>query len=243
MELENKRYLIVGGSSGMGKATAKLALHHGATVEIIGRTKAKLDEAQDELSSDRLTTKVLDMTDEDAVKAFFKDKPLQSLDALIISASSAVHGPFVEATTADIEKMFASKFMGPFKVAREAVSRIKEGGSITFFSGVLSRRPGTNGAGLAAVNAAVEGLSRALALELGPSIRVNTLSPGMTRTGAYAHMSPEARDRMFASAAAALPLKRVADPEDIAEAALFLSMNPFTTGHVLDIDGGHIIGH
>ena len=121
MDLTNKHYVIIGGSSGMGKATAKLALQHGASVEIVGRTRSKLDEALGELDNERAVACTLDMMDEDAVKDFFAGKQAQSVDALIISASSAVHGPFKEAKTADIEGMFASKFMGPFRVAREAL--------------------------------------------------------------------------------------------------------------------------
>lgn len=241
MELTGRQFLIVGGSSGMGFATAKLALEQGATVEIVGRSAERLDEAADRLSSDRLTTSSLDMTDEAAVRAFFAGKRDGTIDALIISASNAAHGSFETAQTVDIDRMFASKFMGPFVLAREALPKMREGGSVTFFSGVLSRRPGRTGAGLAAVNAAVEGLSRALALELGPRLRVNTVSPGMAKTEAYAAMPEDQRAAMFKSVASGLPVKRVADADDIAQAALFLSTNRFTTGHVLDVDGGHLI--
>ncbi|MEL7543233.1 MAG: SDR family oxidoreductase [Pseudomonadota bacterium] len=242
MSLGGQSFLIVGGSSGMGRATAKLALERGARVQIVGRSADKLAATAVALKSPELTTAVLDMTDEVAVRAFFAEQDEVSIDALIISASSAVHGAFAEAKTDEIVGMFASKLMGPFVIAREALPKLREGGSITFFSGVLSRRPSRNGAGLAAVNASVEALSRALALELGPRLRVNTLAPGMTRTEAYAHMSAEAQEAMFSSVAAELPLGRIAAPEDIAEAALFLATNRFTTGHVLDVDGGHIIG-
>lgn len=84
-------------------------------------------------------------------------------------------------------------------------------------------------------------MSRALALELGPRIRVNTLSPGMTRTKSYDGMPDDAREAMFRSIASGLPLKRVAHAHELAETALFLSGNGFTTGHVLDVDGGHMI--
>ncbi|MEO0617855.1 MAG: SDR family oxidoreductase [Pseudomonadota bacterium] len=241
MKLDGVSFLIVGGSSGMGRATARLALERGATVQIAGRSTEKLSATAELLASPRLTTAVLDMTDEDSVRAFFAARADDSIDALLISASSAVHGAFADAKTADISGMFASKFMGPFVLAREALPKLREGGSITFFSGVLSRRPSRNGAGLAAVNAAVEALSRALALELGPRLRVNTLAPGMTRTEAYAQMREADRETMFSSVAAKLPLERIADPQDIAEAALFLASNRFTTGHVLDVDGGHLI--
>ncbi len=118
---------------------------------------------------------------------------------------------------------------------------MRPGGSITFFSGVLSRRPGRNAAGLAAVNAAVEGLTRALALELGPDIRVNCLSPGMVDTEAYAAMPEQRRAAMLAETGASLPVRRTGTPEEIADGVLALASNGYITGHVLDIDGGHMV--
>ena len=241
MDLSGKHYVIIGGSSGMGLATARVAVERGATVEIVGRSPEKLQAAANQIASNRVSTVSLDMMDEAAVRAYFAGLKDGSIDSLIISASNAAHGPFESAKTDDIRGMFNSKFFGPLVVAREALPKLRDGASITFFSGVLSRRPGANGAGLAAVNAAVEGLGRALALELGPKVRVNTLSPGMTKTDAYAEMPEDRRNAMFASIADGLPVRRVAEPEDIAEAVLFLSKNPFTTGHVLDVDGGHMI--
>lgn len=241
MDLHGKSYVIVGGSSGIGQATAELAIAYGAQVEILGRSENRLQETASLIDNDRLSVASVNMTDEDAVHNYLASKPDNEIDALIITASSAVHGPFVTAATKDIEGMFASKFMGPFVFAREALPKLRDGGSITFTSGVLSRRPGTNCAGLAAVNAAVEGLSRALALELSPRIRVNTLSPGMTRTEAYDGMPDDARDAMFRTVSKGLPVQRIAEVHELAEAALFLSGNSFTTGHVLDVDGGHMI--
>lgn len=241
MELHNKHYVFVGGSSGMGLASAKLAAAKGATVELLGRSPEKLASAATQIDSAHVRTTALDMTDETAVKAFFEAKADHSIDALVISASSAAHGPFETAQTADIQAMFASKFFGPYVIAREALPKMRDGGSITFFSGVLSRRPGRNGAGLSAVNAAVEALGRALALELGPRLRVNTVSPGMARTDAYAQMPKQQREAMFETVSSGLPVGRVAEATDIAEAVLFLSTNGFTTGHTLDIDGGHLI--
>ena len=219
-----QNYIIVGGPSGMGKATAKLAIENDARVNIVGRSQDKLNRALDELNSPHLPASQLDMTDQDAVQDFFRTQGEESIDGLIISASTAVHGTFAETETEDVKEMFNSKFFGPYRLARQALPKMRDGAAITFFSGVLSRRPSSNAAGLAA------------------KIRVNTVAPGMTRTDAYAGMPEAAREGMFASVAGSLPLKRVADAEDMAQAALFLTTNPFTTGHVLDVDGGHLIG-
>ena len=168
MDLSNKNFIIVGGSSGMGNATAKLAIENDARVNIVGRSQDKLNRALDELNSPHLPASQLDMTDQDAVQDFFRTQGDESIDGLIISASTAVHGTFAETETEDVKEMFNSKFFGPYRLARQALPKMRDGAAITFFSGVLSRRPSSNAAGLAAVNAAVEGLGRALALELAP---------------------------------------------------------------------------
>ncbi|MEO1133662.1 MAG: SDR family oxidoreductase, partial [Cyanobacteria bacterium J06639_1] len=116
-----------------------------------------------------------------------------------------------------------------------------QGASVTLFSGIFSRRPAPGTSGLAAVNAAIEGLTRALALELGGHVRVNAISPGLTQTEAYAGMPEADRQAMFAGAAAALPARKVGDPGEVAAGAIFLMTNAFVTGHVLDIDGGAAI--
>ena len=106
---------------------------------------------------------------------------------------------------------------------------------------MLSRRPGLNCSGLGAVNSAVEGLTRGLALELGPQIRVNCISPGMVRTDIYAGMPDADREAMFRSTGESLPLGRVGEPSEIANAVFFAATNTFLTGQVLDVDGGHMI--
>lgn len=242
MTYQGKHFLLVGGSSGMGFATAEAAVEKGAKVTLVGRSLEKLQAAKAALpKAADVEIAAVDMTDEAAVSAFFEGQADASIDALVISASAVAHGPFESARTADIRAMVESKFLGAYVTAREALPKLVDGGSITFVSGVLSRKPGRNGAGLAAVNAALEALGRALALELGPRLRVNTVAPGMTRTEAYAGMPAAQQDAMFKAVAAALPVQRVAEASDIADAILFAARNPFMTGHTLDIDGGHLI--
>ena len=98
-----------------------------------------------------------------------------------------------------------------------------------------------NCSALGAVNAAVEGLTRGLALELGPRLRVNCIAPGMVRTEAYAKVPEDKREAMYESTGQSLPVGRVGLPEEIAEATVFAAYNTYLTGQVLDIDGGHMI--
>jgi NAD(P)-dependent dehydrogenase (short-subunit alcohol dehydrogenase family) len=235
MGIENESVVIIGGSSGMGLAIAKEAADSGAAVIIAGRSQGKLDEAIRVIAGD-VATYIVDLSDEGSVMKLFQS--IGSFDHLVITGSSVKTGQLRELSLADARASMNSKFWGAYMAARYAQIRPK--GSITFFSGILSRRPSSGLASLAAINAAVEALGRALALELAP-IRVNVVSPGLTDTPAYATMPDDARKGMFAAVAKRLPVGRVGRPEDIASLTLELMRNNFLTGLVVDVDGGAML--
>jgi NAD(P)-dependent dehydrogenase (short-subunit alcohol dehydrogenase family) len=235
MGIENESVVIIGGSSGMGLAIAKEAADAGGAVTIAGRSQSKLDEASRAIAGD-VTTYIVDLSDERSVMKLFQS--IGSFDHLVVSGSSVKTGQLRELSLADARASMDSKFWGAYMATRYAQIRPK--GSITFFSGILSRRPSPGLASLAAINAAVEALGRALALELAP-IRVNVVSPGLTDTPAYAKMPDDARKGMFAAAAKRLPVGRVGKPEDIASLTLELMRNSFLTGLVVDVDGGAML--
>ena len=235
MGIENESVVIIGGSSGMGLAIAKEAADSGAAVIIAGRSQGKLDEAIRVIAGD-VATYIVDLSDEGSVMKLFQS--IGAFDHLVITGSSVKTGQLRELSLADARASMNSKFWGAYMAARYAQIRPK--GSITFFSGILSRRPSSGLASLAAINAAVEALGRALALELAP-IRVNVVSPGLTDTPAYATMPDDARKGMFAAVAKRLPVGRVGRPEDIASLTLELMRNSFLTGLVVDVDGGAML--
>jgi len=236
-DFTNKTIAVVGGGSGIGKAVAMAAARDGAKVILSSRTRDKLETAVRDMPGADIAP--VDMTDAASVEAW--QAALPELDHLVISASSAAHGRFADLPEDALKGMFDAKFFGPCATARAALPKLRAGGSITFFSGVLSRRPGLNCSGLGAVNGAVESLTYALALELGPRLRVNCVSPGMVRSDAYAGMPEAARDEMYAATGESLPVGRVGTVEEAAEATLFVMSNTYTTGLVLDVDGGHMI--
>lgn len=238
MKFKGHTVVVVGGGSGIGKAIARQAAEAGADIVISSRDRAKLDAAVEELGTGIAIP--VDMTKPDSVNIWTASLP-EKIDHLVISASSAAHGPFTHLPEGDLRAMFDAKFFGPYSVAKSVLPKMQPGGSITFFSGVLSRRPGMNCSGLGAVNGAVEALTRGLALELGPELRVNCLSPGMIKSEAYAGMDPTAREGMYTATGASLPLGRVGEVDEAADAALFLISNTNTTGFVLDVDGGHMV--
>ena len=233
-ELTNQSVIVVGGTSGMGLAIARLAISRGASVTVASRSPDKVAVVATELGA---AGKPLDTSDEASVREFFT--ALGPVDHLVVTGSSVRTGTLKDAPLADGEFTFRSKFFGPYLCAKYA--QIKPTGSITLFSGILSRRPGHNDAVLAGVNAAVEAMGRAMARDLAP-VRVNTISPGMTRgTGAYFSMPEAAREGMYSSIASHLPVGRVGTAEDIAAATLMLITNGFITGITLDIDGGGVL--
>ncbi len=228
MNLQDKTILIVGGTKGIGLATAKAAVASGARVTVTGRAPGALP--------DGIAALPLDFTDPSSVNALAET--VGSVDHLILSASSDVAwGGFAEVGEEALRAAFEAKFWGYWRVIRALAATLAEGSSVTLVTGAAARAalPGTSG--LAAVNGALEAMAKVLAVELAP-LRVNTVSPGMTATEAYAGRPDEARDGMFATTAANLPVGRIGAPEDIAQAVLLAATNPFLTGATLDIDGG-----
>ena len=233
-DLSHQTVIVGGGTSGMGFAIARLAIAHGAAVTVASRSPETVAAAAVELGA---TGRTLDTSDEASARDFFA--AVGPVDHLVVTGSSVRTGTLKDASLADGEFTFRSKFFGPYLCAKHA--QMKPTGSITFFSGILSRRPGHNDAVLAGVNAAVEAMGRALARDLAP-VRVNTVSPGMTRgTSAYLSMPEAAREGMYAIIAAKLPVGRVGTAEDIAAATLMLMTNGFITGVTLDVDGGGVL--
>jgi NAD(P)-dependent dehydrogenase (short-subunit alcohol dehydrogenase family) len=233
--LRNQRILIIGGSSGIGLATAVGAIAAGATVTIASRNQEKLDAAASTLG-DVARTALLDTGDNALVEKFFQQE--EPWDHIVISAAQTKGGPVRSLSLGDAEAAMESKFWGAYRVARAA--RLKEGGSLTFVSGFLSERPSATAVLQGAINAALESLARGLALELAP-VRVNAISPGVIATPLWNYLPEEKRNAIFEGAASKLPVRRVGQPQDIANAALFLMTTPFATGSTVRVDGGGVI--
>lgn len=139
---------------------------------------------------------------------------------------------------ADAQASMNSKFFSAYRVARAA--RVPDGGSITFVSGFLAERPSATSVLQGGINAALEALARGLALERTP-VRVNAVSPGLIDTPLHAGMAAADRQAMFDRVSARLPTGRVGQPDDVAQAILFVAANPFVTGSIVRVDGGGAI--
>jgi NAD(P)-dependent dehydrogenase (short-subunit alcohol dehydrogenase family) len=235
--LRGATVVIVGGSSGIGLATAAAARDAGAEVVITGRSSDRLDSAVASLGG-YVRGVALDSTDEEGTRALFESLPV--VHHLFVSAGAIGAGP-LGAPTATLQPMLETRVWGSVFAAKYASPKMTEGGSITLCSGTSSLRPRRGGSGVAAASAgAVEALARSLAVELAP-IRVNTVVPGLVDTPLVATILGDQHAAAMETAGKSLPVGRVGQPEDIADAILFLMGNGYVTGISLVIDGGRLL--
>src|SRR6185369_15856295 len=170
MLLAGKKVVVVGGSSGIGLATAEMAKREGAEIIIASRNAGRLDKVAETLNAIAIPA---DVTSDDSVAELFKR--CGPVDHVVVTAAQLRTGPFKTVAMEDVRGTMEGKFWGAWRVAKSA--EIRPGGSLTLVSGYLSTRPRPGAAIVGAVNGALESLTRGLALELAP-VRVNAVSPG-----------------------------------------------------------------
>jgi len=231
--LAGKRVVVVGGSSGIGSAVAQAAAEHGAEVFVCSR-----DPSRGGAAPDGATAIAIDVTDDASVSGVFDQ--LDSLDHLVCTAASGFPSGLFRAPAEDVRALMESKFWGQYRCARAAAPLIGEGGSITFTSGIRSRRPTRGTEAFTVVNTAVEGMARALALELAPT-RVNVVAPGTVETPVFDFMPADVREKRLQAAAGQTTVGRVGQPPEIAEVFLTCMTNGFLSGTVIDVDGGAML--
>ncbi len=237
MTLANKTVVVLGGSTGMGLATAKAAIAEGASVVVTGRSREKLDAAQRQLG-ERARTMELDVADEAGTRALFEE--LGEIDHVFITAATVSFGTSLSGSTEELRPSMDTRFWGSLYAAKYGAAKMSKDGSITFMSGTSARKPVPGASVGSASCGAVEAFARSLAIDLAP-IRVNTIAPGFIDTPLIEAIAGERRHAFMAQEAARLPVKRVGRPEDIADAVLFLMKNGFVTGITLTVDGGRLL--
>jgi NAD(P)-dependent dehydrogenase (short-subunit alcohol dehydrogenase family) len=231
--LEGERVVVVGGSSGIGLETARLALAAGASVTIAGRSEDRLRRAAADLGG-AVRSVVADVTEDGSVKALFDGET--RVDHVFLPAGELKPGggDVLGADLGALRSILESRLLGVVHVVRRARPKMA-GGSITLMSGLYANRPAPGAALGAAAVAAIDGMTRALALDLAP-IRVNAVAPGLIDTPLWDSFGPQ-REAILAQATA-LPVGRIGRPDEVAAAVLLLMSNGFVTGTVLAIDGG-----
>jgi NAD(P)-dependent dehydrogenase (short-subunit alcohol dehydrogenase family) len=233
LTLENAEVVVIGGTSGIGLATATLSQEAGARVTVVGRDMGRLAEALEQLGGGAHGV-ALDVADEAAVHDLFAS--FDHVDHVAMLAGTRADGEIATIDTSTINGPIESRLWGALYVCRHAAPKMTDG-SITICTGVGVARPRRGGAIVAAAAGGSEILARVVALELAP-IRVNVIRPGIIDTPLLTQMAGERRDALIASQSKRTPLGRVGTPEEIAHGILFLMTNTYVTGSTLTIDGG-----
>lgn len=234
MAYHGKKVVILGGGSGMGLALAEKIVAQGGNVIICGRNESRLQAAADRLGA-AASVSAFDLGDEQAVKQAFE--AIGAFDHLVSTAAQLTFAPALQLTTEQVQSMLVSKFWGPFYASKYAAPHIAKDGSITFFSGLAAYRPAPGASIVASLNAALEGFAMTLALELKP-VRVNVISPGVVDTPTWDFLSAGDRQGLFDGVAGSLPVGRVGQAGELADAALAVMGNGFINATVLHVDGG-----
>jgi len=235
--LQNQRVVLLGGTSGIGLATAKAALAAGASVVVVSSSSQRVAQALAELGSGA-EGHAVELGDEDAVRRLFG--ALGSFDHLVYSAGESLQiGELAETDIGSIRKAFDIRVFGAIAAVKHATPHLRAGGSVVLTGGIASLRPQKGWTAGASICGAMEALTRALAVELAP-LRVNLVSPGFVRTPLWAGIPEAEREAMYANRGAALPVGRVGEPEDIAQTYLYLMTNRYSTGQSIVVHGGGV---
>ncbi|KIL39866.1 short-chain dehydrogenase [Gordoniibacillus kamchatkensis] len=233
--VKGQRAIIMGGTSGIGLAAARMLTEAGAEAVVTGRDKAKLDSALQQLGPSAQGAQ-LDAASYEDLKAFYSRQG--SFDHLVIAVSGAKGaGNFRELSLNELREGFDAKFWPQVMAAQLSLDTLSSNGSITFLTAISARSSAPGIAGLAAINAALESMVPILALELAP-IRVNAVSPGVVDTPWWNWMPEEQRVAALKFYELQAPVGKVGQPDDIAKAICYLIDNTFVTGTVLEVDGG-----
>jgi NAD(P)-dependent dehydrogenase (short-subunit alcohol dehydrogenase family) len=229
--LANQTAAIVGASSGIGLATAKAAALLGASVIMLSRSQARLEEAAREVKG-TVRTVAMNMLDPGSVeRAITSVGPIHHLVLAAAGNELACRGRIADLSSEQIERSF-DKLRGYPNVMRAAAGLVRERGSVTLLSGTSALKPSQGFSVLAAANASVVSFGKAVVSELAP-IRVNVVMPDVVDTPRHT-----VNREMIQARAQSMPARHLGQAGDIAHGIVFLMTNPYMTGHTLVMDGG-----
>lgn len=244
MLLQGKKAIVTGGTRGIGFAVVQAFLRNGASVALFGSRQETVDKALAALKAENPDWEVIgmapDLTDYAAVDAAFAEveKAFGRIDILVNNAGISAREPLYDYTLEAFENIMRLNVSAVFNGCRAAAPRMKAqgGGSIINTSSMVSLYGQPSGVGYPTSKFAVNGMTRSLARELGhDNIRVNAVAPGVTRTDMVANLPQEIVQRVCAP----IPLGRMGEPEEVANAFLFLASDlaSYITGEILQVDG------
>ena len=234
--MDGMNVVVIGGTSGIGLATAISSAQRGATVFAGGRSLDKIEACQE--SYPDIQFRQVDTHDPEGLSALFSEAgPIHHLVGAATGATRT-NGPFMSQTDEQFRAAF-DKFWGYSHVVRQGVPHLVEDASITLVSGTPARKCNPGMISVSCTGCAVEGFVRALTPELAP-IRINGVAPGIIDTPMFDHFG-EKKAATLDAIGANFPLGRVGQPEEVAEAILLCMSNTYMTGVIIDVDGGALL--
>ena len=233
-ELVGQTVVVMGGSAGIGLETARRARVEGADVILTGRNPDRLRQAALELGAQR--TAAFDAKDAASLERFFQDLPTP-IDHVMVTAGGPRYGPLLEMEAAQVREALSEHVVLALEVARNAVGKMRPGGTLLFMGGTGGRRIGHGLGIVSAATAALPPFTAALALELAP-VRVNLIAAGFVDTPLSASLLGDQLEERRNELRATLPIGRVVGPADVAALAVHIMSNTALTGATYDIDGG-----
>ncbi len=238
MKLNGQKIIVLGGTSGIGLATAKAAAAEGAELVVVSSRQKSVDDAVAALGG-KAQGDMVDLSREQAIADFFGK--IGACDHLVYTAGENLElGELAGSSIENARRFWNIRYWGAYAAVKYGSPRIRKGGSVVLTTGVAGARPHKGWTVAASICSAMEGLTRALAVELAP-IRVNAVSPGVVKSPLWGNMSESDRETMYRNVGAALPVGRVGEVEDIAEAYLYLMRERFGTGQNIVVDGGTLL--
>lgn len=235
MNLQGQKIVVIGGSSGIGLATARAAEELGAEVVVTGRSPNKLKVAAETLGPKGTATRA-DASEREQLDELFSR--VGQIDHLVLAAGGAAGaGPIAKLDVDDLRTGFEGRFWPQIAALQAGLPHLRPDGSVTFVSAATAGGPYPGSAGLAAINGAIAAMVPALAVELKPA-RVNAVAPGVVDTPWWQGIPERDRTAMFEQYASAAPVGRVGTAEDVGQAICSLIGNGFITGMVIRVDGG-----
>ena len=236
--MNGKRVVILGGTSGIGLATAKAAQREGASVVVASSRRQRVDSALSALRG-KAEGEVVDLSDEGQVRAFFDRVRCVRSPGLLRRRDAA----FADVGKDDARPgawLLQPALLGRVMAVKYGSPHIRSGGSITLTNGVAGLRPQMGWTMAASICGAMEALTRALAVELAP-IRVNAVCPGVVKTELWSDMPGSDRQAMYSDIGRKLPVGRVGEADDLAQAYIYLMRQGYSTGQVIVVDGGAVL--
>lgn len=240
MDITGQRVVLIGGTSGIGLATARAAAERGARVVVVSGRQASVDKALRELPPAAAATgHAVDVRDPAALDALFGR--IGAFDHLAYTSGEPLTlSPVAELEVETARRFFEIRYFGVLAAVRAAAPHLAPTGSITLTGGSAGPRPGPGWAVAASICGAMEALTRELALELAP-VRVNLVRPGVVESPLWSALPEAQRDALFAATAASTPVGHTGRVEEIARAYVYCMEQTYASGAIVPVDGGSVL--